>query len=143
MFQEEKNRKKWCCSANSANVLDLPPLNQPFYANAHFLEHNMQYNQLFAFSALIIPGYQTHPDHGLSFIKIMGRTYKKVYDLSYNGKQVNTSRLYIDDVNERRRVEQEMKLNDQVIREIEAYLSQCNPYAELYRQIRRECQSCF
>ncbi|KAG8279937.1 hypothetical protein J6590_093708, partial [Homalodisca vitripennis] len=54
LFEEEKDRKKWCCGEGAYNVTRLPPLSAPFYSNRHFLNRARAYNDLFSFCALEI-----------------------------------------------------------------------------------------
>ncbi|XP_054280942.1 uncharacterized protein LOC128998711 [Macrosteles quadrilineatus] len=147
LFEEEKNRKKWCCGEGAFNVLDLPPLQEHFYSDRHFLERARAYNDMFAFCALEVSGGYRHPS-GLSFFKIEGRMYHQVYNLDAPGQKfttrsgnvqfVNRSRLYIDDGEERRNIAMGRSLDGEIIDGIADFLSRENPYIEHYRRLSNE-----
>ncbi|KAG8273918.1 hypothetical protein J6590_011468 [Homalodisca vitripennis] len=40
LFEEEEDRRKWCCGEGAYNVTKLPPLNAPFYSNRRFLNRS-------------------------------------------------------------------------------------------------------
>ncbi|XP_054290778.1 uncharacterized protein LOC129005795 [Macrosteles quadrilineatus] len=147
LFEEEKNRKQWCCGEGAFNVLDLPPLQERFYSDRLFLERARAYNDLFAFCALEVSGGYRHPS-GLSFFKIEGRMYHQVYNLDAPGQKfttrsgnvqfVNRSRLYIDDGEERRNIAMGRSLDAEIIDGIADFLSRENPYIEHYRRLSNE-----
>ncbi|KAL1448424.1 hypothetical protein WDU94_008916 [Cyamophila willieti] len=106
LFEEERERKKWCCGQGAYNVLELEPLEAPFYQNRTFLQRARAYNDMFAFCAMTLSGEERHPRTGLAFFKIDGRMYHKVHNLDAPGRRlwdgtrarlVNQSRLYLDD----------------------------------------------
>ncbi|XP_054287572.1 uncharacterized protein LOC129003305 [Macrosteles quadrilineatus] len=147
LFEEEKNRKQWCCGEGAFNVLDIPPLQERFYSDRLFLERARAYNDLFAFCALEVSGGYRHPS-GLSFFKIEGRMYHQVYNLDAPGQKfttrsgnvqfVNRSRLYIDDGEERRNIAMGRSLDAEIIDGIADFLSRENPYIEHYRRLSNE-----
>jgi hypothetical protein len=147
LFEEEKSRVKWCCGQGAFNILDLPPLIEPFYSDKRFLERARAYNDLFAFCALEIQGGYRHPS-GLSFFKIEGRMYHQVYNLDAPGQKfttksgniqfVNRSRLYIDDGEERKNIAMGRSLDGQITGDINIFLSTVNPYVEGYRRLSLE-----
>ncbi|XP_046666819.1 uncharacterized protein LOC124358560 [Homalodisca vitripennis] len=112
LFDEEKDRKKWCCGEGSYKVHNLPPLDASFYSNRLFIERARAYNDLFAFCALEVTGGYRHPS-GLAFFKIEGKMYHQVHSLDAPGQKfrtkggdvqfVNRCRLYIDDGEERKK----------------------------------------
>ncbi|KAG8311810.1 hypothetical protein J6590_035892 [Homalodisca vitripennis] len=56
LFEEEEEKRKWCCGEGAYNVTNLPPLNAPFYSKRRFLDRARAYNDLFALCALEISG---------------------------------------------------------------------------------------
>ncbi|KAG8304626.1 hypothetical protein J6590_089118, partial [Homalodisca vitripennis] len=84
LFEEEEDRRKWCCGEGAYNVTNLPPLNAPFYSNLRFLDRSRTYNDLFALCALEISGGYRHLS-GLSF-KFEGRMYHQVYSFDAPGQ---------------------------------------------------------
>ncbi|KAG8294525.1 hypothetical protein J6590_101262, partial [Homalodisca vitripennis] len=144
LFEEEKDRKKWCCGEGAYNVTRLPPLSAPFYSNRHFLNRARAYNDLFSFCALEISGGYRHPS-GLSFFKIEGRMYHQVYSLDAPGQRfatkvgdvqfVNRCRLYIDDGEERRNIAMGRSLDVGTIDTIANYLDSINPFIGDFRRL--------
>jgi len=147
LFEEEKDRKKWCCGEGAYNVLQLPSLNAPFYSSRKFLERARAYNDLFAFCAVEVSGGYRHPS-GLAFFKIEGRMYHQVYNLNDTGQKftprggdvqfVNRCRLYIDDGEERRNIAIGRSLDVEVIDAITNYLYPLNPYIHEFRRLSNE-----
>ncbi|KAG8275005.1 hypothetical protein J6590_095615, partial [Homalodisca vitripennis] len=101
LFEEEEERRKWCCGEGAYNVTKLPSLNAPF--NRCFLDRARAKSDLFALCALEISGGYRHPSD-LSSFKIEGRMYHQVYSLDAPGQRfitkggdvqlVNRCRLY-------------------------------------------------
>ncbi|XP_046407444.1 uncharacterized protein LOC124172080 [Ischnura elegans] len=147
LFDEEKERRKWCCGEGSFNVQRLPSLDVPFYSNREFLGRSRAYNDLFAFCALEVSGGYRHPS-GLSFFKIEGRMYHHVHALEARGQRfttrggntqfVNRCRLYIDDGEERRNIALGRTLRTDVIEEIDCYITSVNPFIEEFRRLSAE-----
>ena len=145
LYFEERQRKKWCCGEGSYNVLQLAPLEAPFYNNRIFLQRARAYNDLFAFCAREVPGGYHHETTGLAFFKIEGRMYHQVYNLSAPGQRfttydnviqhANLSRLYIDDGEERRHIAEGRHLNVNIIEEIQAFINATNPFVAYYREL--------
>ncbi|KAG8240611.1 hypothetical protein J6590_105359, partial [Homalodisca vitripennis] len=147
LFEEEEERRKWCCGEGAYNVTSLPPLNAPFYSNRRFLDRARAYNDLFALCALEISGGYRHPS-GLSFFKIEGRMYHQVYSLDAPGQKfvtkggdvqlVNRCRLYIDDGEERRNMAMSRSLDATIVDDIKNYLDSQNPYVHEFRRLSDE-----
>ncbi|XP_046688265.1 uncharacterized protein LOC124374004 [Homalodisca vitripennis] len=147
LFDEEKDRKKWCCGEGSYKVHNLPPLDASFYSNRLFIERARAYNDLFAFCALEVTGGYRHPS-GLAFFKIEGKMYHQVHSLDAPGQKfrtkggdvqfVNRCRLYIDDGEERKNIAMGRSLNSEVIDEINTYLLSCNPFINDFRRLSDE-----
>ncbi|XP_046389348.1 uncharacterized protein LOC124158205 [Ischnura elegans] len=147
IFDEERNRKKWCCAEGAFNVQRLPSLDAPFYSKREFLDRSRAYNDLFAFCALEVSGGYRHPS-GLSFFKIEGRMYHQLHSLEAPGQRfttraghtqfVNRCRLYIDDGEERRNIALGRTLNTGVIEEIDQYIRNTNPFIENFRRLSAE-----
>ncbi|KAL1447196.1 hypothetical protein WDU94_005473 [Cyamophila willieti] len=144
LFDEEKERKKWCCGQGLYNVLDLDPLAAPFYQNGRFLQRARAYNDSFAFSAMTLQGQTRHPRTGLAFYKIDGRMYYNVHHLNAPGRSVwlgasnqpkliNQSRLYLDDGEERRELAQGLGLDETLVNEITEFLVETSPYVSRFR----------
>lgn len=103
LFFQEKGRLQWCCGTGAHYVQHFPPLTEDFYHHPSFILRPRAYNNLFSFSAIGVSyGYQ-HPASGISFLKIQGRVYHRVFDLAYTDT-TNPIGLYIDDTNERERL---------------------------------------
>ncbi|XP_046391588.1 uncharacterized protein LOC124159723 [Ischnura elegans] len=147
LFDEEKDRKKWCCGQGSYNVLRLPPLTAPFYLNKDFLKRARAYNDLFAFCALEVSGGYRHPS-GIAFFKIEGKMYHQVHSLEAPGQKfrtkngnvqfVNRCRLYIDDGEERINIAMGRSLSPRIINEIEEFLRGCNPFIKDFKKLSDE-----
>lgn len=106
---EESHTGLWCCGQGAYNVQDLPSLDADFYEHPGFLERARAYNDMNALCAMGISGGYRHPS-GLSYLKIEGRMYHKIYNLDARGQSfrynnldryINHCRLYIDDGEER------------------------------------------
>ncbi|XP_045783644.1 uncharacterized protein LOC123879794 [Maniola jurtina] len=138
LFFEEKTRTKWCCGQGAYNVQNLEPLTEEFYSHTSFLNRPRAYNNLFAFSALgVSHGYQ-QPNTGITFLKIQGRIYHRVFDLSYSDS-TNPIGMYVHDDNEtRERQAQNLNLDMQVIRSITNFMHNVNPYIECFKRLNRE-----
>ena len=137
LFEEEVGRTQWCCGLGKYNVMDFPILSDKIYSDKRFLKHPRRYNDLFSFCALSVPLGYHHPK-GLSFMKILGRTYHLVYDLNCGGR--NNSFLYIDDGNARIAEGQQKQLKPEIIREIQQFLGSRNPYVPFTRSYMRNLQ---
>ncbi|XP_034839966.2 uncharacterized protein [Maniola hyperantus] len=138
LFFEEKTRTKWCCGQGAYNVQNLEPLTEEFYSHTSFLNRPRAYNNLFAFSALgVSHGYQ-QPNTGITFLKIQGRVYHRVFDLGYSDS-ANPIGMYVHDDNEtRERQAQNLNLDMQVIRSITNFIHNVNPYIECFKRLNRE-----
>ncbi|XP_045783665.1 uncharacterized protein LOC123879816 [Maniola jurtina] len=138
LFFEEKTRTKWCCGQGAYNVQNLEPLTEEFYSHTSFLNRPRAYNNLFAFSALgVSHGYQ-QPNTGITFLKIQGRIYHRVFDLGYSDS-TNPIGMYVHDDNEtRERQAQNLNLDMQVIRSITNFMHNVNPYIECFKRLNRE-----
>jgi hypothetical protein len=90
---EESKRAKWCCGGGNYVVNILPCLEAPFYSDNYFLNNARAFNNLFAFSALGVSGKNQNPDAGVAFVKIQGRIYHQVFDLSWKGEKNNMALL--------------------------------------------------
>ncbi|KAE8739271.1 hypothetical protein FOCC_FOCC015231 [Frankliniella occidentalis] len=140
LFNEESDRKAWCCKGGAFNVLkDIPPLDADFYSNPAFLQNPRLFNDAYAFSALVIPQGFHHPRRGLAFIKIQGRVYHRVFDINWQGRFPNHSAMYIDDGQSRTaNFFEPHSLDPFVATSISAYLNTCNPLIPLFRQLGSE-----
>nr|XP_034839968.1 uncharacterized protein LOC117996075 [Maniola hyperantus] len=109
-----------------------------FYSHTSFLNKPRAYNNLFAFSALgVSHGYQ-QPNTGITFLKIQGRVYHRVFDLGYSDS-ANPIGMYVHDNNEtRERQVQNLNLDMQVIRSITNFMHNVNPYIECFKRLNRE-----
>lgn len=137
LFFEEKSRTQWCCGSGSYNVQNFPPLTESFYNSDSFNKCPRAYNNLFAFSALgVSHGFQ-HPDTGLAFIKIQGRIYHRVFDLGYTNT-TNPIGLYIEDNEERQRLAAGLRLDRQIVTEINHFLHEVNPLIDCFKQLHKE-----
>jgi Cdc6-like AAA superfamily ATPase len=138
LFEEEKTRVKWCCGGGGIyKTQEYAPLTEDFYTDRSFLQRSRAYNHLFAFSALgTTHGFQ-NVDAGISFVKVQGRIYHRVFDLSYTGS-TNPIGLYIEDSSERERIATGQSLNTDVVRSISHYLHQVNPYIDCFKRLSRE-----
>uniref|UniRef100_A0A8D8TLU8 ATP-dependent DNA helicase n=2 Tax=Cacopsylla melanoneura TaxID=428564 RepID=A0A8D8TLU8_9HEMI len=147
LFEEERERKKWCCGQGAYNVLQLAPLEAPFYQNPTFLQRARAFNDMFAFCALTLSGEERHPRNGLAFFKIDGRMYHQVHNLEAPGRNVwtgsrarlvNQSRLYLDDGEERRAIAEERNLDTSVIDDITHFITETSPYISSFRLLGQE-----
>jgi hypothetical protein len=137
-FEEERGRKKWCCGEGAYSVIDLPPLTSDFYDHPHFLQHPRRYNDLFAMCALRLSGSWIHPRTGVTFIKMQGRMYHQMHDLSYTGPGRNDSCLLIDDPAERSAFAENLRLNEVVVNAVAQHLNEVNPYVPLFKRLSNE-----
>ena len=147
LFEEEKGRSQWCCHKGLWNVLRLPPLEAPFYESTQFLDRARAYNDMFAFCAMGVSGGYKHPS-GLSFLRVEGRMYHKIYDINLRGQSfrtrlqgqqyINHSRLYIDDGVERSLLAEGRGLDQDVIQDITDYLDDVNPLIPQYKLLGRQ-----
>ncbi|KAI5708509.1 hypothetical protein M8J77_024181 [Diaphorina citri] len=147
LYEEEKERKKWCCGEGAYNVQRLAPLEASFYHNRQFLDRARAYNDMFSFCALEVSGGYRHPS-GLAFFKIEGRMYHQVHALNAPGQRfttrggvaqfVNRCRLYIDDGEERRNLAAGRSLDPRVIDSISNFLLDKNPFVPEFRMLSRE-----
>ncbi|KAE8739270.1 hypothetical protein FOCC_FOCC015230, partial [Frankliniella occidentalis] len=137
LFNEEYDRKAWCCKGGAFNVQkDIPPLDADFYSSPAFLRNPRLFNDAYAFSALVIPQGFHHPRVGLSFIKIQGRVYHRVFDINWHGPYPNHSAMYVDDGQSRmENFIEPHSLNPLVAISICDYLNTHNPLIPLFRQL--------
>ncbi|KAJ1521755.1 hypothetical protein ONE63_003390 [Megalurothrips usitatus] len=146
LFEEEKHRKKWCCGGG-AYVQDLPPLEAQFYESPVFLDRARAYNDVLAFCAMgISGGYRMLP--GLSFFKIEGRMYHRIYSLGSRGQSfrtrgrqqqfINHCRLYIDDGAERLAISEGRGLSGVIVSAAQRYLENVSPFVRQFRVLGQE-----
>lgn len=102
LFFEESSRAMWCCGKGRIKI-KFPTLDAPFYDNPKFLSETRSYYNLFSFSALGVTGGFQSPKSGPSLVKIQGRIYHRIFDLSYTNS-VNNSSLYVSDGKERQKI---------------------------------------
>ncbi|KAK9501551.1 hypothetical protein O3M35_012258 [Rhynocoris fuscipes] len=140
-FEEERGKSAaWCCGTNGVYYSrKLPDLGADFYSQEQFLQNARAFNNLFAFSAIgVSHGFQDAPGRsGISFVKIQGRVYHRVFDLDYMGSTNNTM-LYIEDNRERERLATDRKLDEKIFQDIQNYLHLVNPLIKSIRQLNRE-----
>ncbi|XP_034236438.1 uncharacterized protein LOC117642399 [Thrips palmi] len=93
-----------------------------------------------------VSGGYKHPS-GLSFIKIEGRMYHRIFSLqapgqrfSYGNSQqyINHCRLYLDDGAERLALTENRKLNPAIITGVKEYLQEVNPFIPQFRLLGQE-----
>ncbi|XP_045461538.1 uncharacterized protein LOC123671613 [Harmonia axyridis] len=147
LYEEERNRKEWCCNNGAYNVQNLAPLTASFYNDREFLHRSRAYNNMFAFCATEVSGGYRHPS-GLSFFKIEGRMYHQVYNLNARGQKftttgnlaqfVNRTRLFIDDGEERRHLAEGRSLKRNVIDQIHEFLNATNPLIPHFKILGQE-----
>lgn len=137
MFEEERGREKWCCGKGAYHI-KLPALNGQFYKSNSFLKDARSFNNLFAFSAIgVTGGFQKPTTGGISFVKILGRTYHRVFDLSWHAGPNNCG-MYVDDGLERLRLAAGRSLDENITQEITSYLNEVNPFIPVLRQLSNE-----
>ncbi|KAE8738589.1 hypothetical protein FOCC_FOCC015928 [Frankliniella occidentalis] len=147
LFHEETHTGLWCCGKGAYKVMDFSPLNADFYTHPEFLDRPRAYNDMFALSAMNISGGYRHPNTGLSFLKIEGRIYHKIYSLEARGQHtnfdnvsqhVNGCKLWIDDGSERKALAEGRKLNPIIIDGARSYLLANNPSLTYFRLLSEE-----
>uniref|UniRef100_A0A8D8QAR4 ATP-dependent DNA helicase n=2 Tax=Cacopsylla melanoneura TaxID=428564 RepID=A0A8D8QAR4_9HEMI len=143
LFFEEKTKKMWCCRQGDLIIpeLALHPINAPFYHEKEFIKNARYYNNLFAFSALGTSqeGGFEYPRQGPSMVKVCGRIYHRIFDLSYN-RTVNNFGFYIDDGEERRRFARGLGVNvdSGILSSIESFINEVNPFVSQLRRLSNE-----
>lgn len=136
LFYEETSRVQWCCGSGAYNIQNFTPLTEDFYSDPSFVNKARAYNNLFAFSALGVSHGYHHPP-GLSFLKIQGRIYHRVFDLAYD-RTINNLGLYIHDSSEREREALKLNLDLQITQSITHYLHNVNPFIECFKRLSLE-----
>ena len=121
------------CKSGSINI-KLNDLEGNFYLNQKFLKDCRTYNNLFAFSALGVSGGFLNFNGGPSLVKIQGRIYHRIFDLSYSNS-INNSVLYIDDGRQRLNIAEQNNLDLKIVQEIHAYMNLVNPSIPIYKQL--------
>lgn len=143
LFEEESQSGLWCCGRGAYNVLQLPPLDAPFYSNRQFLERARAYNDMMAFCAMRVTGGYRHPS-GISFFKIEGRLYHRIYSVDAPGEAwgqgdarrwVNHCKLWLSDPQERRNLAEGRDLRPAIIDAATSFLLANNPFVAQYRML--------
>ncbi|XP_045507712.1 uncharacterized protein LOC123703676 [Colias croceus] len=102
-----------------------------------YSQSNPEVNKQAVDSALgVSHGFQ-HPTTGVSFLKIQGRVYHRVFDLAYS-ETTNPAGLYIYDNSERESLATNLNLDLTVIRSITHFLHNHNPYIECFKRLSQE-----
>ena len=132
--------KEWCCGKGKLLFRRLPPYRAEFYdegvsIDKEFKENARFINTLLSLAAGHVSGKWVKPASGISFVKILGRTYHLLHDLSWRSATgPQESQVVILDGEMRRDISAGHNISPDLMERVHTHLFRVNPlYSEYTR----------